>query len=123
MYQTTKGKRNLLVQEMQRYFGETCPALASRCAVASIDLPLFARRKVVKRLQCLIAITNETGRVLSAARVGASGEHSTEKLLCDQALASLEHLNEVAEALTRWMDELLNKHVQFVQRSKNTNVI
>ena len=119
MYQTTKGKCNLLVQEMQRYFGETCPALTSRCTVASIDLPLFARRKVVDRLQCLIAIINETGRVLSAARVGASGKPSTEKLLCDQALASLEHLNEVVEALTRWMDELLNKHVQFVQRSKN----
>jgi len=119
VHQTTKGKCNLLVQEIQRYFGETCPALASRCAVASIDLPLFARRKVVERLQCLIAITNETGRLLSAARVGASGGHSTEKLLFDQALASLEHLNEVAEALTRWMDELLNKYVQFAQRSKN----
>jgi hypothetical protein len=92
---------------MRRYFGETCPALASRCTVASVDLPLFARRKVVERLQLFIAITNETGRVLSAARIGAKGEHSTEKLPCDQALASLEHLKEVAEALTRWMDELL----------------
>ena len=107
MYQTTKGKCNLLVQEMQRYFGETCPALASRCTVASIDLPLFARRKVAERLQLLIAITNETGRVLSAGRIGAKGKLSTEKLPCDQALASLEHLKEAAEALMRCMDELL----------------
>jgi len=114
VHRATQSKRNLLAQEMQRYFGETCPALASRCAVASIDLPLFARRKVVERLQLLVAITKETGRGLSAARVGG-GEHSTEKLLCDHALASLEHFDEVAEALTRWMDELLNKH----ERSKN----
>ena len=29
------GKRDLLVEEMLRYFGETCPALAARCEVAT----------------------------------------------------------------------------------------
>ncbi len=28
--------------------------------------------------------------------------------MLDRALASIEHLNEVAQTMTRWMDELLN---------------
>ena len=39
------GKRNLLAEEMLRYFGETCPALAARCEVAIVGLPPLALKK------------------------------------------------------------------------------
>ena len=39
MHDGIDGKRNLLVEEMLRYFGETCPALAARCEIAIIGLP------------------------------------------------------------------------------------
>jgi len=102
------GKRNLLAEETLRYFGEICPALAARCEVAIVGLPPLARREVAGRLQTLGAVTNETNRELSTARVAvASGQVSSEFLL-DRALASIEHLSEVAETMTLWMDELLD---------------
>ena len=47
------GKRNLLAEEMLRYFGETCPALAARCEIAIVGLPPLVRREVAGRLQTL----------------------------------------------------------------------
>ena len=64
MHDGIDGKRNLLVEEMLRYFGETCPALAARCEIAIVGLPPLARREVAGRLQTLITIANETNRGL-----------------------------------------------------------
>ncbi len=103
-----EGKRNLLVEEMLRYFGETCPALAARCEVAIVGLPPLARREVAGRLQTLGAITNETNRELAAARVAVARAQATAEFVLDRALASIEHLSEVAQAMTLWVDELLS---------------
>ena len=108
MHDGIDGKRNLLAEEMLRYFGETCPALAARCEIAIVGLPPLARREAAGRLQTLGAITNETNRELAAARVAVTKRQAPAELLFDRALASIEHLSEVAQAMTRWMDELLN---------------
>ena len=92
---------------MQRYFWETCPALAARCEVAILGLPSVARREVAGRLRTLGAFTNETNRELAAARVAVTRGQAPDKFLVDRALASIEHLSEVAQATTRRMDELL----------------
>jgi hypothetical protein len=102
------GKRNLLAEEMLRYFGETCPALAPRYEVAIVGLPPLARREVAGRLHTLWAVTNETNRELSAARVAVARGQAPAELLFDRALASIEHLSEIAQTMTRWMDELLD---------------
>jgi hypothetical protein len=92
---------------MQRYFWETCPALAARCEVAILGLPSVARREVAGRLRTLGAFTNETNRELAAARVAVTRGQAPDEFLLDRALASIEHLSEVAQATTRRMDELL----------------
>jgi hypothetical protein len=93
---------------MLRYFGETCPALAARCEVAIVGLPPLARREVVGRLRTLRAVTNETNRELAVSRVAVTTGQDPADLLLDRALASIEHLSEVAETMTLWMDELLD---------------
>ena len=72
MHDGIEGKRNLLAEEMQRYFGETCPALAARCECAIVGLPRLVLREVAGRLQALKSITNETNRELWAARVAVA---------------------------------------------------
>jgi hypothetical protein len=111
------GKRNLLAEEMLRYFGETCPALAARCEVAIVGLPPLARREVVGRLRTLRAVTNETNRELAASRVAVTTGQDPADLI-DRALASIEHLSEVAETMTLWMDELLDRCVKGQRRDR-----
>ena len=101
------GKRNLLAGEMLRYFDDICPALAARCEAAIVDLPPFARRDLAGRLQTLITLTNETNREIAANRFAATGDHALSELLFDHALAAVEHLSEIAQALGQRMDELL----------------
>jgi hypothetical protein len=100
------GKRNLLVEEMLRYFGEICPSLAVRCEVAIVGLPPLALQEIAGRLQTLIAAANETNRQLRAAHTADEDQASSEIFL-DRALACIEHLSEIAQAMTRRMDELL----------------
>ena len=102
------SKRNLLAEEMLGYFGETCPALAARCEVAIIGLPPLARRDVTERLLTLRVVTNEANRELTAARVTVATGQAPEESPLDRALASIEHLSEIAQTMTRWMDELLD---------------
>jgi hypothetical protein len=103
-----EAKRALLAEDMLCYFGEICPALAARCEVAIVDLSPLARREVAGRLQTLRVVTNETNLELAAARVAVARRQVAGELLLDRALASVEHLSEVAQTMTRWMDELLN---------------
>ena len=103
-----EGKRNLLAAEMLRYFGETCPTLVAHWEIAIVGLPPLALRELAGRLQTLGAVTNETNRELEAARVAVTSGQTPTELLLDRALASVEHLSEFAQAMTRWMDELLN---------------
>jgi hypothetical protein len=99
------GKRNLLAEEVLCYFWETCPALAARCGCAIVGLPPLARREVIGRLLTLRAVTSETNRELAAARVAVTKGQAPDELLLDHALASIEHLTEIAQTMTRWMDE------------------
>jgi galactokinase len=72
-----------------------------------LGLPPSILRELAGRLRELEAVTNETNRALKAADLAtAEGRESTEHLL-NRALASMEHLNEVAEDTTRLLDELL----------------
>jgi hypothetical protein len=98
---------NLLAEEMLRYFGDICPALAARCEVAIICLPPFARREAAGRLQMLITIANETNREIAATRSAATGDHAASELVFDHALAAVEHLREVAQGVGQRLDELL----------------
>jgi hypothetical protein len=109
MQDWTEGQRNLLAEEMLRYFGETCPALAASCEAASGRLSRNARKEIVGHLQRLRAVTNETNRELAAARVAAIGDqdHASSDLLFRHALASIEHLSEIAQAVAQRMDELM----------------
>jgi hypothetical protein len=107
MYDGIDGKRHLLAEEMLRYFGETCPALAARCEIAIVGLPAPARPEAAGRLQTLCAVTNETNRELTVARLAAARAEAPVELLLDRTLASIEHLSEIARAVARRMDELM----------------
>jgi 16S rRNA G527 N7-methylase RsmG len=103
------GKRNLLAEEMLRYFGETCPALVARCNVAIVHLPRLARREVAGHLRTLRAVTNETNRELATSRAAVINGQASAEVLLDRALASIEHLSEVAQTMTRWMDGVISE--------------
>jgi hypothetical protein len=99
-------KRNLLAAELRRYFGETCPALAARWESAIIGLAPSILRELAGRLQALEVVTDETNRELRAAQAAAIEDEVSAEQLLDRALASLEHLSEVAEAMIRSLDAL-----------------
>jgi hypothetical protein len=106
MVDAGERKRELLAAEMQRYFGETCPALAARCEAVIIGLPPPILRELAGRLQEFEAVTDKTNRQLKAAQAAAFEDEESAELVLDRALASLEHLNEVAEAITKHLDGL-----------------
>ena len=106
MVDPIERKRRLLAVELQRYFGETCPALAARCEAVIIGLPPPVLRELASRLQEFEAVTEETNRQLEAAQAAAFEDEESPELVLDRALASLEHLNELAEAITKHLDEL-----------------
>jgi hypothetical protein len=102
-----RREHELLATEMQRYFLETCPALTARWKTAIVGVAPPVLRELARRLQALEAVTNETNRELKASHVApGEGRESAEHLL-DRALASMEHLREVAEEMMRRLDELL----------------
>lgn len=100
-------KRQLLAEGLQRYFGETCPALAARWEAAIIGLAPPILRELAGRLQEFERVTDETNRQLKAAQAEASRDTQQAEHLLARALASLERLSEVAEAITKHLDELL----------------
>lgn len=107
MIDATENKRKLLAEELQRYFGETCPALAARWEAAIVGLAPPILRELAGRLQAFETLTNRvSGELRSALAAAAECDGSAEPLL-DRALASLEHLNEVAAAIMLRLDDLL----------------
>jgi hypothetical protein len=82
------------------------PALTARWKTAIVGLAPPVLRELARRLQALEAVTNETNRELKASHLAAGeGRESAEHLL-DRALASMEHIREIAEEMMR-LDELL----------------
>ena len=100
------AKQKLLEAELRRYFGETCPALVARwqAAIAGLAPPFL--RELAGRLQELDEVTQKINRQLRVALRPVAEGGSTEPIV-DQALASLEHLNEIAESMMQRLDELL----------------
>jgi hypothetical protein len=99
-------KRQLLAAELQRYFGETCPALAARWDVAIVGMAPPVLRELAGRLREFESVTDETNRQLKAAGVEAFEDEQQAEQLLGRALASLERLNEIAKAITKHLDEL-----------------
>lgn len=106
MVDRLEDRRQLLGVELQRYFGETCLALAARWQAAIVGLARPILRELAGRLLKFEALTDETNRQLKAARAEAFDDQESAELLLDRALASLERLNEVAQAITRHLDQL-----------------
>ena len=79
---------------------------AARCEAVIIGLPPPILRELAGRLQEFEAVTDETNRQLKAAQAAAFKDEESAELVLDRALASLEHLNEVAEAITKHLDGL-----------------
>ena len=104
MNNTIETKRDLLATELQRYFGETCPTLAARWGTAIVGLAPPVLRELAGCLQELESATEETNRQLKAFE----DEESAEVLL-DRAIASIEHLSEIAQAMMKRLDELVEK--------------
>jgi hypothetical protein len=102
-----RRKEKLLAAEIARYFGETCPALATRWEAAIVALAPAVLRELARRLQTFEALSDETNHQLKAARLAAAERHGSAEPLLDCALASLEHLDEVAKAMMRRIDALL----------------
>jgi hypothetical protein len=71
-----------------------------------LGLPPSVLHDLAGQLDELEAITNQTNQELRAAFAIAGAGESAEQLL-NRALASMEKLTEVAEAMTRRFDELL----------------
>jgi hypothetical protein len=105
--ETIRRKHDLLAAEMHHYFCDICPGLATRWKGAMLGLPPPVLRELAGRLQELEDSTNQTNRELRAVHDTAAEDRGSVEQLLDRALASLEHLGEVAEAMTRRVDELL----------------
>jgi hypothetical protein len=102
-----RRKHDLLAAEMRHYFWNICPELTARWKDAMLGLPPSVLRELAGRLQEFEDFTNQTNRELRAVHeTDAEDRESVEQLL-DRALASLEHLGEVANAMTRRLEELL----------------
>jgi AcrR family transcriptional regulator len=99
-------KQELLEAELRHYFGEICPTLVARWQAAITGLAPPFLRELASRLKELDEVTQEINRQLRIALRPVSDGSSTEPVI-DQALASLEHLNEIAESMMRRLDELL----------------
>jgi len=103
-----ESKRILLETEAERYFGETCVALAARWERAIVGLaPPLVLRELGGCLQGLEGITDEANCGLMAAYLATISDYESADFLIDRALASVERLNEMAKATIRRMDELL----------------
>ena len=102
-----RRKHDLLATAMHYYFWHTGAELTARWTKAMLGLPPSVLRELAGQLQELEAVTNETNRELKAAGLAtAEGRESAEHLL-NRALALMDHLTEVAEDMTRRLDELL----------------
>jgi hypothetical protein len=102
-----RRKRELLAAELYAYFWHTNKELTARWTEAMLRLSPAGLRDLAVELRELETVTDQTNLELEAAhRAAAEGCEPTESLL-DRALASIEHLSEIAEAMTRRLDGLL----------------
>jgi hypothetical protein len=105
MSNAIETKRDLLASELQRYFGEICATLAARWGAAIVSLASPALRELAGRLQALVSATDETNHQLRAAQAAAFEDHQSAEVLLDRAIASVEHLSEIAQAIMERLDK------------------
>jgi hypothetical protein len=82
-------KHERLAAETARYFGETCPALATRWQVAIVGLAPAVLRELAGRLRESEAVTNETNRGLETSLAAVAERRASAQPLLDRALACL----------------------------------
>jgi hypothetical protein len=100
-------KHDRLAAETNDYFWHTCPELTARWRQAMLTLPPSVLRDLAVEIQKFEVVTNAANQQLHAAHLGViAGGEPAEDLL-DRALASMEHLSEAADTMTRLLDELL----------------
>jgi DNA polymerase III delta prime subunit len=97
-------KRERLTAETNEYYWNVCPELTARWKQAMFTLPPSVLRDLAVEIQRLENVTNAANQQLHAA-LGAGGEPAED--LLDRALASMEHLSEAADTMTRLLGELL----------------
>jgi hypothetical protein len=85
------------------YLAKTLSAITMRWKATPGTLHSSILRELTVRMQALVAITNEANRELGDAHCAASEGHTSAEPLLDHAIASPEHLNEIAK---RWRDAL-----------------
>ena len=106
MADTIENKREILVAMTRDYLAKTLPAITMRWKATTGSLHASMSRELTGCMQALVAITNEANRELGDAHCAASEGHMSAEPLLDHAIASLEHLNEIAEAMARRLDEV-----------------
>src|SRR5436305_662674 len=98
-------KRERLAAEKHVYFWNVCPELTERWKQAMLTLSPSILQDLGVEAHHLEAVTNTANRYLHAAHEEAeAGQVPVEDLL-DRALASMEHLREAVETMTRLLDE------------------
>jgi len=115
-------KRRLLAAELERSFGETCPALAAGWESAIADQAPRVLRELAVLLQEFEAATEEANRQLRTVgielfqddrqpeeqpeRQAQEQNEEQAEQMSSRALASLERLNDIAKAITKHLDEV-----------------
>jgi len=102
-------KQGLLAEELFRYFGETCPALAARWELALRGLRADKLCELRERLDQLDEVTNAANRQIRASLRPVLEKDASVETSLDQALASLERVQEMAATMIRHLDQI-SKH-------------
>jgi hypothetical protein len=105
--ETVRRKRERLAAETYEYFWNVCPELTARWGRAILTLPPYVLQDLAVEIQHLGLVTNAANQPLSAAHAGPVADGVPVEDLLDHALASMEHLGEAANTMTRLLDELL----------------
>ena len=102
-----RRKRERLAAEMYAYFWQINKELTARWTEAMLGLPPAVLRGLAVELRELETVTNQTNLELETAHRAVTEAHESAESLLDRALASMEHLSEIAEAMTQRLDEML----------------
>ncbi len=102
-----RRKRERLTIETHEYFWIVCPELTARWKEAMLRLPPSVLSDPVNELQGLELVTRRASLELGKAHAGGVDGAVPVGDLLDRALASMEHLREAADTMTRLLEELL----------------
>ena len=104
---SVERKLKLLTANADDYFWHAGLEVEKRSKEARLKLRRSVLRGLTKELEKFERATDETNRELRAAQVAAVGRKASAEPLLDRALASMEHLSEADDTMTRLLGELL----------------